>query len=81
MRHAKKAATIWIQDDFCARVKGASDDHPVTYVDPATDEKTVHGTADGRKACLKHVASLGVARLERPGSVRLPSSAAGAGGW
>ncbi|WP_239469496.1 hypothetical protein [Streptomyces sp. SM17] len=35
-------------------MKGASDDHPVTYVDPATDEKTVHGTADGRKACLKH---------------------------
>ncbi|MFD3780195.1 hypothetical protein ACFWS1_30005, partial [Streptomyces sp. NPDC058612] len=24
---------FWIQDDFCARVKGASDDHPVTYQD------------------------------------------------
>jgi hypothetical protein len=45
---------FWVQSDFCACVKGASDDHPVTYVDPATEEKTTHGTADGRKACLKH---------------------------
>ncbi|MEU5599214.1 hypothetical protein [Streptomyces sp. NPDC020298] len=44
----------WVQSDFCARVKGAADDVPVTYVDPFTDEKTVHGTADGRKACLHH---------------------------
>ncbi|MEK8141592.1 hypothetical protein NKH18_00385 [Streptomyces sp. M10(2022)] len=35
-------------------MKGASDDHPVTYEDPATKEKTTHGTADGRKACLTH---------------------------
>ncbi len=54
MRHAQKAATIWVQNDFCARVKGASDDHPVTYEDPVTEKKTVHGTADGRKACLHH---------------------------
>ncbi|MDX5564384.1 hypothetical protein PYK79_15135 [Streptomyces sp. ID05-04B] len=45
---------FWVQNDFCARVKGASDDVPVTYVDPVTEEKTVHGTADGRKACLHH---------------------------
>ncbi|MFI6881139.1 hypothetical protein ACIBL6_47615 [Streptomyces sp. NPDC050400] len=45
---------FWIQSDFCARVKGASDDHPVTYQDPVTEEKTTHGTADGRKACLQH---------------------------
>ena len=43
-----------VQSDFCARVKGASDDYPVTYEDPATKEKTTHGTADGRKACLQH---------------------------
>ncbi|GGY12934.1 hypothetical protein GCM10010358_76630 [Streptomyces minutiscleroticus] len=35
-------------------MKGASDDAPVTYEDPATKEKTTHGTADGRKACLHH---------------------------
>lgn len=40
--------------DFCARVKGASDDTPVTYEDPQTKEKTTHGTDDGRKACLHH---------------------------
>ncbi|WP_333746245.1 hypothetical protein [Streptomyces sp. IBSBF 2950] len=45
---------FWVQNDFCARVKGASDDVPVTYVDPVTEDKTVHGTADGRKACLHH---------------------------
>ncbi|MER6560531.1 hypothetical protein ABT300_22910 [Streptomyces sp. NPDC001027] len=45
---------FWVQNDFCARVKGASDDVPVTYIDPVTEEKTVHGTADGRKACLHH---------------------------
>ncbi|MFD5848205.1 hypothetical protein [Streptomyces chartreusis] len=45
---------FWLQTDYCARVKGASDEFPVTYEDPATDETTVHGTADGRKACLHH---------------------------
>ncbi|MGK5628552.1 hypothetical protein [Streptomyces sp. URMC 123] len=35
-------------------MKGASDDHPVTYQDPDTKEKMTHGTADGRKACLHH---------------------------
>ncbi|KQZ12343.1 MULTISPECIES: hypothetical protein [Streptomyces] len=61
MRHAKKAATIWIQNDFCARVKGASDDHPVTFTDPVTGQETTHGTAGGRSACLHHVASIGLA--------------------
>jgi hypothetical protein len=64
VRHAKKAATIWVQNDFCARVKGASDDAPVTYEDPVTEEKTTHGTADGRKACLHHCLSLGVAGVD-----------------
>ncbi|MCL2733978.1 MAG: hypothetical protein FWE15_28700 [Actinomycetia bacterium] len=45
---------FWIQNDFCARVKGASDDHPVTLKDPVTGEETSHGTVDGRKACLHH---------------------------
>ncbi|MDH2392981.1 hypothetical protein QCN29_30235 [Streptomyces sp. HNM0663] len=45
---------FWVQSDFCARVKGASDDHPVTYQDPVTGEETTHGTADGRSACLQH---------------------------
>lgn len=58
MRHAKKAATNWVQNDCCACVKGASNDHPVTYEDPATREKTTHGAADGRKACLHHGGSL-----------------------
>ncbi|MGW4438039.1 hypothetical protein ACWELO_20135 [Streptomyces sp. NPDC004596] len=53
-RAASAIGDFWVQSDFCARVKGASDDHPVTYVDSVTDEKTIHGTADGRKACLQH---------------------------
>ncbi|GHG19676.1 hypothetical protein [Streptomyces hydrogenans] len=53
-RAASAAGDFWVQSDFCARVKGASDDHPVTYEDPATGDKTTHGTADGRKACLEH---------------------------
>lgn len=44
----------WIQTDRCARIKGATDDAPVTLVDPATDTKTVHGTDDGRRACAFH---------------------------
>ncbi|MFF8604079.1 hypothetical protein ACF065_33815 [Streptomyces sp. NPDC015232] len=60
-RAASAAGDFWVQRDFCARVKGASDDHPVTYEDPVTEKTTVHGTADGRKACLEHVASLGLA--------------------
>ncbi|WPO76734.1 hypothetical protein [Streptomyces sp. KN37] len=31
---------------------GIPDDAPATYEDPATKEKTTHGTADGRKPCL-----------------------------
>lgn len=54
-RAASKIGDFWVQNDFCARVKGASDDYPVTYQDPHTREKTVHGAADGRRACLHHV--------------------------
>ncbi|MER5950183.1 hypothetical protein ABT127_29435 [Streptomyces sp. NPDC001904] len=53
-RAASAIGDFWIQTDYCARVKGASDDHQITYEDPATGAKTVHGTADGRKACLHH---------------------------
>lgn len=53
-RAGSKLGDFWVQNDFCARVKGASDDCPVTYEDPQTKEKTTHGTADGRKACLHH---------------------------
>ncbi|MGW5679042.1 hypothetical protein ACWEV4_28860 [Streptomyces sp. NPDC003860] len=53
-RAASAAGDFWIQTDYCARVKGASDDHQVTYEDPTTGEKTEHGTADGRRACLHH---------------------------
>ncbi|WP_331719994.1 hypothetical protein [Streptomyces sp. NBC_00147] len=53
-RAASAAGDFWVQTDYCARVKGASDDHQVTYEDPATGEKTTHGTTDGRTACLHH---------------------------
>ena len=53
-RAASAIGDFWVQNDYCARVKGASDDCPVSYEDPATKEKTTHGTADGRKACLQH---------------------------
>nr|WP_260616967.1 hypothetical protein [Streptomyces sp. WAC05458] len=53
-RAASAIGDFWVQNDFRARVKGASDDAPVTYEGPATKEKTTHGTADGRKACLHH---------------------------
>ncbi|MFF3085868.1 hypothetical protein ACFVRB_12540 [Streptomyces nojiriensis] len=35
-------------------MKGASDEHPVTFTDPVTEKKSTHGTADGRKVCLHH---------------------------
>lgn len=53
-RAASAIGDFWVQSDFCARVKAASDDAPVTYDNPATGQKTTHGTADGRKACLHH---------------------------
>ncbi|MEU5492214.1 hypothetical protein AB0G98_31365 [Streptomyces sp. NPDC020196] len=45
---------FWIQNDLCARVKVASDDHPVTFTDSVTGRETSHGTAGGRSACLHH---------------------------
>ncbi|MGW5851820.1 hypothetical protein ACWFQ8_28410 [Streptomyces sp. NPDC055254] len=62
MRHAKKAATNWVQNDHCARVKAATDAKPVLM--PAADpdaEPVAHGTRDGIKACAWHVSSVGLA--------------------
>ncbi|MFJ9855290.1 hypothetical protein [Streptomyces sp. NPDC101150] len=53
-RAASAIGDFWVQSDFCARVKGASDEVPVIYEDPQTKEKITHGTADGRRACLHH---------------------------
>ncbi|MGR3935204.1 hypothetical protein [Streptomyces sp. BRA346] len=53
-RAGAKLGDFWIQDSFCAQVKGASDAAPVTYEHPETKEKTTHGAADGRNACLHH---------------------------
>ncbi|MFF3127832.1 hypothetical protein ACFVRD_37330 [Streptomyces sp. NPDC057908] len=75
-RAASAIGDFWVQNDFCARVKGASDDAPVTYEDPATKEKTTHGTADGRKACLHHVPSLGLEVEWTRRAPRFPSSVA-----
>jgi hypothetical protein len=53
-RAASAVGDFWVQTDFCAQVKGASDDVPVIYEDPRTKTKMAHGTADGRRACLHH---------------------------
>jgi hypothetical protein len=54
IRAAAAVGDHWIQSDRDARIKGATDDSPVTLVDPETGTKTVHGTVDGRKACARH---------------------------
>ncbi|MFJ4343159.1 hypothetical protein [Streptomyces sp. NPDC088915] len=53
-RAASAIGDFWVQSDYCARVKGASDKDRVTYEDPRTKKTTTHGTSDGRKACLEH---------------------------
>ncbi|MDQ0938643.1 hypothetical protein [Streptomyces sp. V1I1] len=51
----------FVQSDYCARVKGATDAKPVHFTTGnPDDEPTVHGTADGRKACAWHCLSLGL---------------------
>ncbi|MDT0347538.1 hypothetical protein [Streptomyces litchfieldiae] len=54
LRAAADVADHWVQSDYCAQVKGATDDATVTVVDEVTDAKTVHGTADGTRACVWH---------------------------
>ncbi|MFJ3860366.1 hypothetical protein ACIPRL_29535 [Streptomyces sp. NPDC090085] len=48
----------FVQSDYCARVKGATDDKPVHFATTPQDEPTVHGTSDGIKACAWHVLSV-----------------------
>ncbi|WP_244291571.1 hypothetical protein [Streptomyces subrutilus] len=81
IRAGSAIGDFWVQSDFCARVNGASDDHPVTFTDPVTAKETTHGTADGRKACLHHVASVGLVTQEpspRQASVLVKASKIGA---
>lgn len=54
MRAAGDLGDHWIQSDFCAQVKGATDDKPVTFENEVTHERTVHGSADGVRACAWH---------------------------
>lgn len=53
-RAGSAAGDIWIQSDFCAKAKAATDEAPVTYKNEKTGVKTTHGTADGRRACIHH---------------------------
>ncbi|MFI1890400.1 hypothetical protein [Streptomyces jumonjinensis] len=55
LRAAGDVADHWVQTDFCAQTKGATDKSPVTFVHEDTEEKTVSGTAEGRRACAWHV--------------------------
>lgn len=49
MRMAADLGDHWIQSDYCARTKGATDAAPVTG-----EDGTTHGTSAGRKACAWH---------------------------
>jgi hypothetical protein len=46
----------WVQSDFCARAKGATDAQPVYLPDPDSEEPEPvrYGTADGQLACAWH---------------------------
>ncbi len=49
-RTASKIGACWVQNDFCVRVKGASDDWPDTYEDPATSMEQVRDLLEQRLA-------------------------------
>ncbi|MFH8642282.1 hypothetical protein [Streptomyces goshikiensis] len=53
-RAAAAVGDHWIQDDYCAQVKRATDAAPVRYEDEKTETTTKHGTAHGRRACAWH---------------------------
>jgi hypothetical protein len=55
LRAAADVADHWVQSDYCAQAKGATDAAPVTTVSEKTGEKTVNGTRQGRRACAWHV--------------------------
>lgn len=54
LRTAADLADHWVQSDYCAQVKGATDQAPVTFKDERTTVETIHGTTDGIKACAWH---------------------------
>ncbi|MFF5809088.1 hypothetical protein [Streptomyces sp. NPDC012746] len=53
-RAAAAIGDHWIQSDYCAQVKRATDTAPVTYQDETAKAETKHGTAHGRRACAWH---------------------------
>ncbi|MFJ4745414.1 hypothetical protein [Streptomyces sp. NPDC088775] len=53
-RAGSAVGDMWIQNDFCAKAKAATDKAPVTYKNEKTGAETTHGTADGRRACIHH---------------------------
>ncbi|MGW3275970.1 hypothetical protein ACWDFH_31585, partial [Streptomyces kronopolitis] len=53
-RAASAVGDFWTQSDYCAQVKGATDEQPVKYTDEATKVTTTHGTCDGARACAWH---------------------------
>jgi hypothetical protein len=57
-RAASAVGDFWVQNDFCARVKGASDDAPVTDDDrpPRRRPPTAPPTA-ARRACTTSLLS------------------------
>ncbi|WP_329492596.1 hypothetical protein OG618_37600 (plasmid) [Kitasatospora sp. NBC_01246] len=54
LRAAADVADHWVQSDYCAQAKGATDDAPVTYADEKTAQTTTVGTEGGVRACVWH---------------------------
>ncbi|MFI9588265.1 hypothetical protein ACIHCQ_42270 [Streptomyces sp. NPDC052236] len=57
LRAAADVADHWVQSDYCAQAKGATDKAPVTTTDEKTEAETVNGTKEGRRACAWHCAT------------------------
>lgn len=53
-RAASAIGDFWAQSDYCAQVKGATDEQPVKYTDEVTRVTTTHGARDGARACAWH---------------------------
>jgi hypothetical protein len=54
LRAAADVADHWVQSDYCAQAKGATDKAPVTYKNEKTEIETTVGTNGGRRACAWH---------------------------
>ncbi|MEV6133123.1 hypothetical protein AB0M05_41095 [Streptomyces violaceusniger] len=54
LRAAADVADHWVQSDYCAQAKGATNDKPVTTTNEKTGEERKNGTAEGRRACAWH---------------------------